>query len=284
MRIFVSWSGERSKLVANLLDEWLVCVLQACRPWVSTKDIDKGSLWFSEISDQLRETSVGIICLTQDNKTKPWILFEAGALAKGLTTSRVCTLLIDLEPRDVSDPLAQFNHTLPNNEGIYSLVKTINSALGTAGLDPKVLDKVFETYWPEFDRSFREILKNVPSATGSSKPRDPDDILGEILDHTRSLTTRVRRIESEIRENNSSQHDPINVRPRLKYLSASEARTKAIELLRAGLEDEQILSTMQGDAPTSYLQRIVTEWREANESLQQLGDILGERASQRGER
>ncbi|MGL6401348.1 toll/interleukin-1 receptor domain-containing protein [Aeromonas hydrophila] len=114
MKVFLSWSGERSRLVATLLDEWLRCVLQAIRPWISTKDIDRGALWFNEIQDQLQDTTTGIICLTQENKERPWILFEAGALAKGLSTSRVCTLLVDLKPSDIKDPLAQLNHTLPD--------------------------------------------------------------------------------------------------------------------------------------------------------------------------
>ncbi|WP_417071157.1 hypothetical protein [Niveibacterium terrae] len=96
MKVFLSWSGQSSKEVANLLSDWLCCVIQASRPWISTRDLDRGSLWFGEINDQLKDTTVGIICLTQENKTRPWILFEAGALAKGLSTSRVCTLLVDL--------------------------------------------------------------------------------------------------------------------------------------------------------------------------------------------
>lgn len=71
MKVFLSWSGDRSKAVAELLDEWIQCVIQAVDPWMSSKDIDRGSLWFSEITDQLQNTSIGIICLTQDNKNKP---------------------------------------------------------------------------------------------------------------------------------------------------------------------------------------------------------------------
>lgn len=113
MKIFISWSGRRSQAVAEMLNDWIKCVLQASRPWLSTRDIDRGALWFSEIHDQLRDTSVGIICLTQENKERPWILFESGALAKGLSSNRVCTFLIDLKPSDLQDPLAQFNHTSP---------------------------------------------------------------------------------------------------------------------------------------------------------------------------
>jgi len=148
MKVFISWSGERSRLAGELLDQWLQCVLQAIDPWMSTKDIDRGSLWFTEINDQLKDTSVGILCLTKENMDRPWILFEAGALAKGLSSNRVCTFLVDLQTSDLRDPLAQFNHTYPDKEGIWSLVRTLNNALEGKGLKEKILDKVFETYWP----------------------------------------------------------------------------------------------------------------------------------------
>ena len=192
MRVFISWSGERSKCVALLLKEWLSCVVQSVRPWVSSKDIDRGSLWFTEISQQLGETSVGIICLTQDNKEKPWIMFEAGALAKGLHSSRVCTLLIDLEPKDIADPLAQFNHTLPSKEGILSLLQTLNSASDST-LDDRVLQRAFDTYWPQFQKEFEKIL--VETKSTPSKPRKSEDLLGEILETTRGLSTRLRKLE-----------------------------------------------------------------------------------------
>jgi len=118
MKVFISWSGERSKQVAELLNDWIQCVIQAASPWMSSKDIDRGALWFSEINDQLANTCVGIICLTQQNKNKPWILFESGALAKGITSNRVCTFLIDLQPTDIENPLAQFNATVPTKESV----------------------------------------------------------------------------------------------------------------------------------------------------------------------
>lgn len=194
MRVFISWSGERSMRVAQFLKEWISCVLQNAKPWVSSKDIDRGSLWFSEISQQLGETSVGIICLTAENKEKPWILFEAGALAKGLQSSRVCTLLIDLEPHDIGDPLAQFNHTVLTKDSVWSLVRTINTALQDKGLDPQVLERVFDTYFPQFESEMAKILEETPAVKRT--PRKQDDMLGEILEQTRSLNSRLRRLEN----------------------------------------------------------------------------------------
>ncbi|NLY44733.1 MAG: TIR domain-containing protein [Tissierella sp.] len=196
MKVFISWSGERSKKVGELLDNWLQCVLQAIDPWMSSKDIDRGSLWFSQINDQLKNTGTGIVCITSSNLNKPWILFEAGALAKGLSSSRVCTFLIDISPTDISDPLAQFNHTLPTEDGLWSLVKTLNSTLDEGKLSEKVLENVFNTYWPQFKDEFEKILLDTKEDV---KPieRDEEDILSEILYSTRSLEKRMRSLENK---------------------------------------------------------------------------------------
>ena len=194
MKVFISWSGERSKLVAELLDDWIQCVIQAVNPWMSSKDIDRGSLWFSEITDQLSNTGIGIICLTKENKEKPWILFEAGALAKGLTTTRICTFLIDLEPSDVGNPLAQFNHTFPVKESVWELVRTLNNILKENALKEKILNEVFNTYWPKFEKDFQEILKITKE--GKIEKRSEDEILMEILSSTRTMERRIRSLES----------------------------------------------------------------------------------------
>jgi len=194
MKVFISWSGDRSRAVAEVISDWIKCVLQASNPWISTRDIDRGSTWFSEISEQLSGTSVGIVCLTQENKSNPWILFEAGALAKGLPTNRVCTFLIDLQTADLRDPLAQFNHTLPTRPSMLQLVITLNRSLKENRLEDKILTQVFETYWPHFEANFQNALIANPPAN-EVPPRAESDILAEILDNTRNLNQRVRDIE-----------------------------------------------------------------------------------------
>ncbi|SFX16583.1 TIR domain-containing protein [Pseudomonas sp. NFACC49-2] len=198
MKIFISWSGNRSRAVAEVMSDWIKCVLQASQPWISTRHIERGSLWFSEINEKLRDISVGIVCLTQENKDKPWILFETGALAKGLSSSRVCTFLVDLQPSDLVDPLAQFNHTLPNEDSVWELVKTLNICLGENALEERVLEKIFDVYWPSFVQSFDVALQhNQPHEV--TMPRSDNDILAEILDNTRALGKRVGSLEREAR-------------------------------------------------------------------------------------
>src|SRR6185312_14476594 len=129
-----------------------------------------------------KNTSAGIICLTQENKDKPWILFETGALAKGLTTNRVCTFLVDLQPSELEDPLAQFNHTTPEKNSMWELVRSLNAFLAEQGLDERILEQVFKTYWPQFELGFKKALEeNLP--TISVAPRPDSDILAEILNY-----------------------------------------------------------------------------------------------------
>lgn len=155
MKIFISWSGERSQKIAELFKDWIQCVIQAAKPWISSHDVDRGALWYTEISKTLADSQFGILCLTPENKTEPWILFEAGALAKGIEENRVCTLLIDLKNTDIGNPLAQFNHTIAcDKESMWKLVQTINNALLENKLQEKVLKSVFETYWEQFSEKY----------------------------------------------------------------------------------------------------------------------------------
>jgi TIR domain len=93
MKIFISWSGDRSRLIAEALRDWLRLVIPRSEPWLSKDDIRKGTRWSTELATILEQAQFGIICLTPDNIDRPWILFEAGALSKALTNAYVCPLL-----------------------------------------------------------------------------------------------------------------------------------------------------------------------------------------------
>jgi hypothetical protein len=197
MKVFISWSKSLSQECAEILRNWIKCTLQASKPWMSSEDLDKGTVWFDGIGNELNDTTIGIICLTKENKNNPWILFESGALAKGLAEKRVYTLLIDLESQDIEPPLSQFNHTSPNRVDMKKLLVSINKQLGEQALEEKVLDDVFNTYWPQFDETFKAAIKHHPvNLIEEKKVRSSDDILSEILNTTRNLDKRMRHIES----------------------------------------------------------------------------------------
>ena len=81
MKVFISWSGDQSKKIAQLFRDWLPTVIQAIEPFVSSEDIEKGARWNTDIAQELKESSFGLICVTKDNLNSQWLNFEAGALS-----------------------------------------------------------------------------------------------------------------------------------------------------------------------------------------------------------
>ena len=190
MKVFISWSGPLSHKMALILREWLPSVIQTVEPFLSTEDIEKGTRWFAELTSELQTTEFGITCLTTENLTSPWILFEAGALSKAIDSSRVCTLLIGLSPSDVQGPLAQFQATLPNKEDVHKLVKSINSALGERHLEVTLLDRVFDKWWDDFQERYLKPWK-LPGPPDPSQKRSTEDILEEVLSLCRSMSNAI---------------------------------------------------------------------------------------------
>lgn len=266
MKVFISWSGDRSKKVAELLDDWIQCVIQAVNPWMSSKDIDRGALWFTEITDQLAHTSIGIVCLTKENRNKPWILFESGALAKGLTSNRVCTFLIDLVATDLENPLAQFNHTFPTRESVWELVRTINLTLKENALKESVLSKVFDTYWPQFECDFKEIISTTPETEVISKRKD-NDIMLDVLSTVRLLDKRLRNIEG-----NSERISVINNEKeviKLNYMADVSLRDQVRKAVEHGISDEIIIESLSEKhrIPRGIVRRELARLMEVRENI-----------------
>lgn len=184
MKVFIAWSGERSKAVAEALRDWLPNVIQAIQPWLSAADIEKGARWSSDLADELEETQVGLICLTPGNLKAPWLLFEAGALSKTQEETYVCTYLLDVGPTDLEGPLAQFQATIANEEDTRKLVQTINRVLGDEALGDERVNTAFEKFWPDLE----EALASIPAAEGQPEPqRSVEDMVEEILALVRAL-------------------------------------------------------------------------------------------------
>src|ERR1019366_10487571 len=111
VKLFISWSGGRSKRIALVFRQWLPTVIQGLKPWMSDVDLQKGADWNQTLTSELEATSFGLFCLTPENLSSPWLLFEAGAIARRPGLKRVFTHLFDLADNDVPWPLAQFQST-----------------------------------------------------------------------------------------------------------------------------------------------------------------------------
>ncbi len=159
MKIFISWSGELSEKIASLLREYLPLFNSDIDPFVSSHDIESGSIWLHKMINELNETNYGIICFTPSNLQSPWMLFEAGAISK-LHGSSVCGLVIGgLSINDIPTPLSMFQNRLFEENDFKKLISNINAKC-TRPLDSNQLDRSFNSFWPTIDKEYKNILAN----------------------------------------------------------------------------------------------------------------------------
>jgi hypothetical protein len=169
----LSWSGDLSQRVAEMLRKYLPIMLQDVDAFMSKHDVQSGARWSSELSHELETSSFGVLCLAPENLQSPWLLFEAGALTKHIE-GRACGLLLrQLKPTDVTDPLSQFQHQALSTDGFFALLRDINTKLQKP-LDPTQLELVFDKWWPDVDREYQDALKGCV-AESYVPPRDERD-------------------------------------------------------------------------------------------------------------
>ena len=193
MKVFLSWSEERSKSVATALYEWLKLVVQACDPWMSSVDLHSGDRWILKIWEELDAGSIGVVCLTPENQDSQWLNYEAGALAKKLEGSIVVPYLFGMQPSDVTGPLGHLQGRIADKEDTYRLVETINEATGERSLKVDTLREAFETYWPRLETK----LKAIPATVQTAPPkRGQIEMIEEILDLVRARERREKENEA----------------------------------------------------------------------------------------
>jgi hypothetical protein len=183
--ILLSWAGLRSKKVAGALRVWIPHVIQVARPWFSETDIQAGAKWFEEIEARLRWCKVSIIPLTLEAMASPWLNFEAGGVFKAVDgqASRVCVLLLDgLRPADISGPLVQFQHTVPDQDGIKKVLWDVRNAIG-AEVDKQVVEAAVDRHWDLLAPALTpEPRLPIP---GSKPVRTDRELLEELLQYAR---------------------------------------------------------------------------------------------------
>ena len=203
MKVFISWSGERSKLIALELKQFIMKVHQLIRPWHSEEDTGRGEQWFTAINDQISQSTTGIVCLTKENKAKPWILFEAGALVKGIAKNRLFTLIIDFNSSDlVGSPLYHFNHTCFDQKGILKMITDFNGYFDEhSRLNASVIEAVFNALWPQFEESIKLIMNETSRAGEHIDPAPAKDKQTVLLENILQAVSQLdKSINNEDRK------------------------------------------------------------------------------------
>lgn len=211
MKIFISWSGDYSKEVAEKLSIWIRSVIQSVDTFYSPIDIGKGENWSNRLSQELAECTFGIVCLTPENVSAPWIHFEAGALAKSMD-SRLSSIMFGVTPSDIKGPLSRFQNTKFERTDFFKLVQTINNTTDRP-LAPNTLAKLFNVMWNELEKEIQPIIQKYGTTPKREdiQTNDHDAIqeilrivrknpspTGEPLVHNKALTLKDTREDSKM--------------------------------------------------------------------------------------
>lgn len=211
MKIFISWSGELSKKIAISIKTWLSQCIQSVEVFVSNDDIEKGDNWSVKLNDELAKTNYGIVCLTSENISAPWIHFEAGALSK-LVDSRVSTVAVDVQFAEIKGPLSSFQNTKLEKDDMHRLLKSINKNIkdnGEKSLSEEILDSSFNAFWDTFDKEVKSHLEESKKTFSNKKTTQSKELQQKALEELLQL----------IRSQNSTLNDPARLLPP-DYLSS----------------------------------------------------------------
>jgi hypothetical protein len=290
MKVFISWSGEKSRRIAEIFRNWLPGVLQAVKPYFSPDDISKGARWSAEVSSELNSAKVGLIILTRSNLEAPWIMFEAGALSKNIDTARVCPILFGIEESDIQGPLVQFQASKFTKEDIKKIVIMINDNLNEHGLSKEIIDSVFDMWWPSLEQDIaeannikdRKLTANLSDAHAS---RSEKDILEEILNLSRNSIKEHSDVLSPMKEIQDSINEikSIIVDDRLKriYQQVSDGQEQEVSSVDETVNDEedQELVVIEWLATRGITVRNYSQSEPSDAIYDELSLFMGERFS-----
>jgi TIR domain len=169
-RIFLSWSGEISKLVAKALAEGMNSISYRLEPWLS-EGLEPGVQWANELVPQIRRSRVAILCLTHRNVGASWIAFETGAYYSSRLRKAVIPFLLDFPPGDLAFPLGLFQSISADWNGCRALYMRLGQLVD---VDPQTVTEVFTTrIWPNLSEqlsSIRKLQGEPEIKTASSRP------------------------------------------------------------------------------------------------------------------
>jgi hypothetical protein len=107
--------------------------------------------------------------------------------------SRVIPLLLDLEFRDITGPLAQFQAKKVDRTGLSEVIQSLNQVAPNPIAEDRV-NQLFDALWPELEKK----VASIPTASAPAKHARPQpEILEELVTSVRSLDARFREVAEE---------------------------------------------------------------------------------------
>lgn len=163
-KIFISWSGPRSKEIAKgmkwLLEE-VIFKGTELKCFVSDLDITSGSDWWAKIKGELKTCQMGFLCVTKENIKAPWIYFEAGAMiARDIPTTPI---LINCGYQHLSGSPLSGKQAVDfyDQQKFIKMITDINNNMALLQIDSSQMETLARDGYERLKEKLREVLKQL---------------------------------------------------------------------------------------------------------------------------
>lgn len=252
MKVFISWSTPRSMALGKAIKQLLRRTITQGDHWISDEDVGSGTFAEAEIVARLAESTFGFVCLTNENRDRPWPIFEAGALAREVATGggRLVPVTLDYGLSRLSGPLKGYQGLAATDKIKWQKVVHEMNALTDAPVSSDVLHEHFGAAYSQFEDAVDAIPKSRHKA-----PREPTP-----EERIEELTAAVRRLERE----HARQAEAIALATDLTDPSRYSDRASQAELLQRLARNWSVHTAprpREGPPPRTYVAPVVRENR-----------------------
>ena len=202
MRIFISWSKDKSKELALETKKLLQNVFGNALEIFFSPDMYKGTCVDHEIHTNLLESDKCIICITSDNYKNPWLMYEAGVVYGAHYSMPgggiVIPILFDQIPRWSSwidkplnryVPINLYSYDNENEEAKDEVECFLKEIASNIGIKPKNFSKQWKIY-----------IQNVHQILTKNQliPKECIDLVNQLLeDNSGTFTINSPEITRE---------------------------------------------------------------------------------------
>lgn len=161
-QLFISWSGEKGKKVADLIYDWIGVIYKNVKGnvFLSTR-MEPGILGFTEIMSALDNCTRGFFIMTQERIDSPWIHFEAGAVFKAKDTNWIIPIYVDINRNTLGNgPLSEFQSNIMfNYNHLEKLILRTGSDLGWSHREDYLNNQ--QKICEEFNKKVKELEEEI---------------------------------------------------------------------------------------------------------------------------
>lgn len=180
MKIFLNWSGEESRRVADLLREWLPELFDSVEPWMAADTFGRNNRWLEANSGGFDQAAMIVACITRANIHSDWSSLDPSSFEYSVADIPPQLVLlaspdVNLETfRPIKHP---YNVLELGHDGLEILVQQINGLTDRPVQNDVLIDR-FAAMWPRFEAKLKNRESRAQVAASVNK-----DVEGRMPDH-----------------------------------------------------------------------------------------------------